>query len=317
MHTSTPMPTTIAGVPVTNLDRVVYPDAGVTKGDLFDYYEAVAELMLPHVARRLLTLVRHPKGLGGDAFFQKHGGEGTPAIVPRLLLPKQEAEGREPYVYVEDLRALVALVQIGVLEFHVWNSRVPDVALPDQIVFDLDPGPGVAFADVVAAARDVRRRLESAGLVPFVKTTGGAGLHVIAPIVPEHGWDVVTAFAKIVARRLARDEPERYIDRVAKSRRSGRIFVDWMRNGWNRNQVAAWSTRARPGATVSMPLRWPELKPSLDPARFDVRGALRRARTLKRDPWADFEASRVRLTLEMAEALDATSSSRTRARGRS
>lgn len=296
----------VAGVAVTNLDRVVYPDDGITKADLFAYYEAVAPLMLPHLAGRLLTLVRHPKGLGGDAFFQKHGGEGTPEIVPRFVVPQKEAEGKEPYVYVDDLPAVVSLVQIGVLEFHVWNSRVPDIERPDQIVFDLDPGPDVGFADVVTAARLLRDVLDHAGLVPFVKTTGGRGLHVIAPIVPGHGWNIVTTLAKLVARRLAFDEPDRYTDRVAKSRRSGRIFVDWMRNGFNRNQIAAYSTRARPGATVSVPLHWRELRAGLDPARFDVRSVVRRVRSLREDPWADWERARRAITPEIVSTLGAS-----------
>ncbi len=294
---------TVAGVPVSNPERVVYPDAGIRKRDLFAYYEAVAEVMLPHVAGRLLTLVRHPKGLGGDAFFQKHGGEGTPDIVPRLLLPEQETEGKDPYLYIEELPHLIALVQLGVLEFHVWNSRVPEVHLPDQIVIDLDPGPGVSFGDVVDAARLVRARLDDLGLVPFVKTTGGKGLHVVAPITPQHGWDIITPLARLVAKRLAFDQPERYTDRVAKSRRGGRIFVDYMRNGWNRNQIAPYSTRASAAATVSVPLRWRELRASLDPARYDVRAVMRRVRSQQEDPWAGFDDGRRAITLGMVEAL--------------
>ena len=298
------MAETRAGIGVTNLDRVVFPDAGVTKRELFEYYDAVAPLMLPHLERRLLTLVRHPKGLGGDAFFQKHGGTGTPDVVPRFVVPEKQAEGKDPYVFVDELPALIALVQIGVLEFHVWNSRVPDIERPDQIVFDLDPGPGVPFARVVDAARDVRARLQKLGLTPFVKTTGGKGLHVITPIMPEHGWDIVHAFARIFARAMASDAPDLYTSKVGKARRDGRIYVDYLRNNYNANQVAAWSTRARPDATVSMPLAWTELKPTLDPARYDVRGALRRARALKADPWREFDAARARLTVEMVAALE-------------
>ena len=300
---------TVAGIAVTNLDRVVYPDDGITKADLFAYYEAVAPRLMPHLERRLLTLVRHPKGLGGDAFFQKHGGEGTPAEVARFVVASKEAEGKEPYVYVEQLPAVIALVQIGVLEFHVWNSRVPDIDRPDQIVFDLDPGPGVAFGDVVAAARAVRERLQGAGLVPFLKTTGGSGLHVIAPIEPEHGWNIVTALARLVARRLAFDEPDRYTDRVAKSRRSGRIYIDWMRNGFNRNQIAAYSTRARRGAPVSVPLHWRELRASLDPARFDVRTVPRRLKSMKEDPWAGWEEARRPITPQTVASLESRSRS--------
>ena len=296
-------PATVAGVPVTNLDRLVYPEAGVRKRELFEYYEGVADAMLPHLSRRLLTLVRHPKGLGGDAFFQKHGGAGTPDIVPRLLLPEQKSEGKDPYLYVETLPHLIALVQLGVLEFHVWNSRVPDVELPDQIVIDLDPGPRVGFGEVIEAARLVRARLHAVGLVPFVKTTGGKGLHVVAPIEPLHGWDIVTPVTRLLAKRLAFEQPERYTDRVAKSRRGGRIFVDYMRNGWNRNQIAPYSTRARPEATVSMPLHWRELRATLDPARYDVRTALRRVRSRPDDPWSGFDDARRAITPEMVEAL--------------
>ena len=205
----------IHGIQVTNLDRVVYPDAGVTKRELFDYFDAVAQPMLVHLESRLLTLVRHPKGVGGDAFFQKHGGEGTPEVVPRFVVPRKQAEGKEPYVYVDAEPALFALVQIGVLEFHVWNSRVPEIDKPDQIVFDLDPGPRVSFAEVIDGAREVRRRLAAIGLAAFVKTTGGKGLHVVAPIVPEHGWEIIGALARILARGMARDDPDRFTSSVS------------------------------------------------------------------------------------------------------
>lgn len=296
-------PPRVAGVPVTSLDRLVYPEAGLTKRDLFDYYQAVAELMLPHTAERPLTLVRCPDGVPGECFFQKHGGEGTPEIVPRVRVREKEAEGKEPYVFVDRLPALIALVQLGVVEFHVWNSRVSDVESPDQIVFDLDPGEGVSFERVVEAAREVRDRLQALGLVPFLKTTGGKGLHVIAPIEPTHGWDVVAGFAKLLAQRMARSEPERYTAKLSRSKRGGRIFVDYLRNGRNANQVAPFSTRARPAATVSVPLRWDELRPSLDPGRYTVPTVLRRLRSLKEDPWGDFEAGRREITVDMVKAL--------------
>lgn len=185
----------------------------------------------------------------------------------------------------------------------MWNSRVAALAIPDQIVFDLDPAEDVPFQRVVTAARQVRDRLEQLGLVPFLKTTGGKGLHVIAPIRPVHGWDIVAVLAKLLARRMAREHAERYTSRLTKSHRGGRIFIDYLRNGYNRNQIAAYSTRARPTATVSVPLRWDELTPSLDPSRYDVRTVLRRIRSLKEDPWAGFESARRDITMDTVAAL--------------
>jgi bifunctional non-homologous end joining protein LigD len=209
----------------------------------------------------------------------------------------------EPYVYIDGLPSVIALVQLNVLEFHVWNSRIQHLEEPDQLVFDLDPGEGLPYVRIVDAARAVRDRLRDLGLNPFVKTTGGKGLHVVTPIIPSHPWQAVTLFAKLFARALARERPDRYTDSVSKRRRKDRIFIDYLRNGRNANQVAAYSTRARPNGTVSVPLRWNELKSSVDPGRYDIRSVLRRIRSLREDPWADFDEARRELTSDMARAL--------------
>ncbi len=296
-------PATVAGVRVTSLERVVYPGPGVTKSDLFDYYSDIAELMLPHLRERPLTLVRCPGGVDEECFYQKHGGEGTPDIVPRVDVKSPDEKAAELYLYVDELPALIALVQLGVLEFHVWNSRVAELERPDQVVFDLDPAEDLDFRRVVEAAREVRDRLREVGLVPFLKTTGGKGLHVVVPIEPTHDWEVINGFAKVFAQGLASAQPERYTANMSKAKRAGRIFVDYLRNARDATQVAAYSTRAREGATVSVPIRWDELRPSLDPGRYTVKTVPRRVRSLKADPWEDFEKSRRELTFDMVEAL--------------
>ena len=292
----------VAGVRVTSRDRVVYPAKGITKGEVLDYYEAVSPWLMPHLCDRPLTLVRCPDGAEGECFYQKHGGEGTPDIVPRVEI-EQDAPGDEPYVYIDDLPAVIALVQLNVLEFHVWNARVEQLDEPDQLVFDLDPGEGLPFERVVEAARDVRDRLTAVGLEPFLKSTGGKGLHVMVPLRATQPWDAVKGFAKLVARVMAREQPDRYTDRMAKDERHGRIFIDYLRNGRNANQIAAYSTRARPGATVSVPLRWDELRPSFDPARYDIRTVLRRLRSLSADPWEGFDDARREITPAMVTEL--------------
>lgn len=301
MKRQLPTSIAVAGTRVTSIDRVVYPDDGVTKGDLVAYYDTVFEAMLPHLRERPVTLLRCPDGVGRECFFQKHGGEGTPAVVPRVNV-RGEGSEEEPYVYVDGRPALMALVQLNVLEFHVWNSRVDDLEHPDQLVFDLDPGPGLAFREIVRAAREIRDRLREVRLTSFVKTTGGKGLHVIVPLRPVHPWSVVTTFAKVFARVLAREQPERYTARL-RGAREGRIFIDYLRNGRNANQVAAYSTRARPGATVSVPLRWDELRSSLDPRTYHVRSVARRVRAQAADPWEGFEKARAEITVDVVERL--------------
>jgi bifunctional non-homologous end joining protein LigD len=274
----------VAGVRLSHPDKVLYPEQGITKQDLADYYLAAAERMLPHVARRPLTLVRCPAGSAKKCFYQRHAGSG----VPDELAEVQIAGFAEPYLYIKDTAGLIALVQMGVLEVHPWGARIDRPDRPDRIVFDLDPGDGLDFAAVAAAALEVRARLEGLGLAAFAKTTGGKGMHVVVPIARRHTWPAVKAFAKATAEAMAADAPERFLTRIAKAERKGRIFIDYLRNDPTATAVGPYSTRARAGVPVAMPLAWDEVTPALDPTDFTLTGARRRiARTP--DPWADIE----------------------------
>ncbi len=248
----------IAGVPLTHPDKVLWQTQGATKRDLAEYYAAIAERILPHVANRPLTLVRCPSGSGGACFVQKHPWAGLHKAVRRVH------SGAEVWLAVDDLPGLVALVQMGVLELHPWGATTDDLERPDRIVFDLDPDEGVSWERVVAGAREIRANLEALGLRSFVKTTGGKGLHVVLPVEPAVSWEAAKTFAHDVAVRHAEQQPERYTTNPQKEARSGRIFLDHLRNSRGATAVAAYSTRARPGAPVATPLDWDAL--SDDPA---------------------------------------------------
>lgn len=273
----------IAGVTLTHPDKVLWQTQGLTKRGLAEFYAGIAERILPHVANRPLTLVRCPSGSDGACFVQKHPWAGLHKAVRRV-----HSSG-EDWLAVDNLAGLIALVQMGVLELHPWGATVDDLERPDRVVFDLDPDEGVPWAQVVAGAREIRADLEALGLRSFVKTTGGKGLHVVLPIEPAADWEVVKTFAHDVAARLAVKQPECYTTNPLKEARSGRIFLDHLRNSRGATAVAPYSTRARPGAPVATPLAWEAL--SDDPA------ATRRtaADLPKGDPWTGFFAVRQRL----------------------
>jgi bifunctional non-homologous end joining protein LigD len=275
----------VEGVRLTNPDKVLYPEQGITKLELAHYYCAVAERMLPHVANRPVTMVRCPTGRQKNCFYQRHAGSGVPRQLRKVTVPGFD----NPYLYIADLPGLVAMAQMGVLEIHPWGVTVAEPARPDRIIFDLDPDEGLGFADVVRAAVEVRERLDALGLQSFVKTTGGKGLHVVLPIRPAYDWPRVKGFAKAVSDRMAADAPGRYLTRISKAEREGRIFIDYLRNDATSTAVAPYSTRSRPGAPVAMPLEWEELAPGLDPAAFTVRTAPARTGSAP-DPWAALPA---------------------------
>jgi bifunctional non-homologous end joining protein LigD len=281
----------VAGVRLSSPDKMLYPGQGITKGELADYYEKVAERMLPHAAFRPVTMVRCPAGSETKCFYQRHAGSGVPEQLRAVTIPGFD----EPYLYIADLPGLIAMVQIGVLEIHPWGVRVERPDKADRIVFDLDPAEGLGFAEVIAAAREVRARLRALGLESFVKTTGGKGLHVVVPIDPKTGWKEVKAFAKTVSAQMAADAPGRYLTTMSKAARAGRIFIDYLRNDPTSTAVAPYSTRARPGAPVATPLRWDELGPKLDPKSFTIRTVPARISRQRADPWE--EMPKLRQTL--------------------
>ena len=293
----------VAGVRLTNPGRVLYPGQGITKRDLALFYEAIGERILPHVAARPLTMLRCPRGEGEACFYQKHADDAFPDSVLRVPVPEANGEVAQ-YVAIDSLPGLIALVQFGVLEFHVWGSRLDDLERPDRLVFDLDPGPRVQWTDVVTSTRTLGETLEGLGLPAFLKTTGGKGLHVEVPIVPEHDWETVKMFTQAVAQRVARGDPGRYTLNASKSKRSGRIFLDYLRNGRGATAVTAYSTRARKGAPVATPVRWDELGPRLSPDRYNVRNLRRRLAALGEDPWHAFEKSRASLTSAIEEIIE-------------
>jgi bifunctional non-homologous end joining protein LigD len=293
----------VAGVRLTNPDRVLYPEQGITKLDLAHYYEDIADWILPQLRGRPLSLLRCPQGRSQTCFFQKHPQQAMANHIPRVRI--REKSGTRTYLYVDTLADLVALVQAGTLELHVWGSRVTDLERPDILVMDLDPAPGLPWTEVVRTAQTVRTRLEALGLAAFVRTTGGKGLHVVTPLVPALGWDEVKAFAHGLVRSLAQDEPKRFTTNMSKAQRQGRIFLDYLRNGRGATAIASYSTRAREGAPVAVPVRWNELTPSLSGDRYAVGTVRRRLKALRADPWADFEAARRPLTRTMLDAVNA------------
>jgi bifunctional non-homologous end joining protein LigD len=283
-------PVEVAGVRITHPDRVLYPPQGITKIDLARFYESIADWVLPHLRGRPTSLVRCPEGISQECFYQKHVGTWAPAALRRVRIQEKKKVGE--YLVVEDLPGLIGLVQIGILEIHTWNAVADRLEQPDRLVFDLDPGDDVAWRDVVVAARRLRERLQHLGLESFLKTTGGKGLHLVVPIDPGPSWTDCLAFARSIAGELARESPGSFTVDVAKSERRGRIYLDYLRNLRGATAVAAYSTRARPGAPVSTPLAWEELGPRLRSDHFTVSNLPRRLASLRRDPWNDYARTR-------------------------
>lgn len=296
----------VAGVPISSADRLLYPALSLTKLELARFYERIAEWILPHLRDRPLTLVHCPVGVGSPCRFMKHSKVWAPAPVRRVRIHEKTKLGE--YLIVDDVAGLIGLIQMDVLELHTWNSRFGAVDQPDRIVIDLDPGPEVPFREVISAARLVRSALSALKLESFVKTTGGVGLHVVVPIEPELGWDETLAFARRFSEVIVRHDPSRYTTRFIKRGRENKILIDYLRNNRTNTSVAAYSTRARPTAPLSVPLAWDELSPRLTPQRFTVTTLERRLRRLGADPWRRYGRVRQRLSSELVQALGASGS---------
>ena len=292
---------TVAGVHLTHPDRVLYPDQGLTKAELAQFYADIAGWILPHVVNRPLTIVRCPGGSQNKCFYQKNVGEGLPVAIHGVSIEGKEAD--KTYISIKDIKGLVSLVQIGVLEIHPWGSRIDKLERPDRMVFDLDPGEGVSYPGVVEAAFKIRDILDGLGLVSFVKTSGGKGLHVVVPLDRRSGWEEMKSFSKAVADGVVKLEPGKYIATASKAKRKGKIFIDYLRNNRDATTVAAYSTRARNGAPVSTPITWDELSPDLTPNKYNVGNLRARLSSLKEDPWKDFFTTRQSITAAMKKKV--------------
>jgi bifunctional non-homologous end joining protein LigD len=291
----------ICGITITHADKILWPasktNPPVSKRELAEYYEAAADRLLPELKGRPLSLVRAPDGINGERFFQRHKLMGAAGKIATIRV----AGEKEPFLAVSKACDLVALGQAGVLEIHPWGSKPGDPETPARLIFDLDPNPDVSFADVIAAAKEMKGRLEDCGLTAFVKTTGGKGIHVVTPIkgstkVPAT-WEDAKLFAHVLCQTMERAGPEHYTTNMSKKQRGGKIFLDYLRNDRMATAVAAWSPRAREGATIAVPLKWSELNAKLDPKKFTIANAkalLRRA-----DPWKDM--AKAAGSLEMAK----------------
>jgi bifunctional non-homologous end joining protein LigD len=286
----------VAGVALSNPERILFPEQGVSKRELARYYEAIADWILPHIIDRALTLVRCPQGRAKKCFYQKHWSAALPEAVESVVI--REKQGPEPYVVIRDLQGLISLVQVSVLELHPWGARIDQLERPDVMVFDLDPGEGVEWKNVKQAAVDVREVLAEAELTSFVRTSGGKGLHVVVPITRRSSWEDVGDFAQDIAVGLARRSPERYVSRMRKSLRQGRIFVDYLRNRRGATSIASYSTRAHPGAPVATPLAWDELPDLTASNQWTLQNVPQRLESLNSPPWDTFASLRQSLTRE-------------------
>jgi bifunctional non-homologous end joining protein LigD len=271
----------VGGIELSHADRPLW--LGVTKQDLAKYWLAVAEHALPGLAQRPLSIVRCPEGVEGEHFFLKNGH----GILPPQI--REGSVGRSPYLAIDGVEGLIALAQMSAIELHPWGATETDPTHPDRLVFDLDPGEGVAFRDVVKAAHEVRDRLERLGLQSFCRTTGGKGLHVVVPIEPDLPWDEAKPWCRAFAELLSQEKPEQYLPTLSKAERRGRILIDWLRNGLGATAVSSFCPRARPGAAVATPLSWKEVTPKLDPASFTIKTVPARLSRLRSAPWAGFD----------------------------
>lgn len=285
----------IAGVKITHPDRVLHLGQGLTKLGLAQYYAEVAPWILPELIGRPLSLFRCPGDHKQGCFFQKHIKDGMSPALRQIPVP--EKDGIATYIGIDDVTGLIALVQFGVVEFHPWGSRADDLEHPDRLIFDLDPDPSVAWPAVTGAALALRARLESVGLRSFLKTTGGKGLHVVVPILPDASWADAKSFARSIAEDLVAEAPDAYVATMTKAKRKGKIFIDFFRNDRGATAVSAYSTRARSGAPIATPIGWDELESGLRGDHFNVGNIFRRLTTLDADPWADIYKIRQRLPL--------------------
>ena len=277
----------VAGVAITHPQRVLYPEAGLRKLDIVRYYERIAPVMLPYIRNRPLALVRCPSGPASHCFFQKHAEVGDIPGIKTVEI--EESQGVHPYVIANSVHALVGLAQMNVIELHSWGARSDRLEQPDTLILDLDPDAGLPWTRVTEAAMLMHTLLQELGLESFLKTTGGKGLHVVVPLSRRHSWDEVKNFARACADHLVHANPGRFTAEASKTKRKGKVFIDYLRNARGALAVAPYSVRARSGATVATPLRWDELNEKLHPDDFNVATTIARIER-EDDPWRGYAA---------------------------
>jgi bifunctional non-homologous end joining protein LigD len=291
------------GIRISSPRRIIYPQQGITKVELAHYCDAVAPRMLPYVVNHPLSLLRCPKGSGDECFFQKHASAGFPDALLRVNVIEKSGK-RAEYLYVDDVKGIMAAVQMGTLEFHIWGSKIDAIEKPDRLVFDLDPDETVDFGVVALAAAVLRRRLDKLGLQTVPLVTGGKGVHVIAPLRRTAEWQQVKSFAKAFATQLAADEPDVFTATMSKSRRRGRIFVDWLRNERGSTAIAPYSTRARKNGPVATPVGWNELEDLSAANCFRIDDVMKRLE--RKDPWERSKSWRQSITAKLLDQVSAS-----------
>lgn len=294
-------PAEVAGVRISHPDRIVDKSTDTRKIDLVQYYEAVADWMLPHLQDRPVSLVRAPEDIGGELFFQRHSQK---LSIPNVTQHPGLDPGHPPLITVDTLKALVGAAQMGTIEFHTWNAVVSNIEKPDRMVFDLDPDTSLGWERMIEAAQLTRSLLEELGLTSFCKTSGGKGFHVVVPLAKYAGWDEVKAFSQAVAQHMATTLPKTFSAKMGAQNRKQKIFVDYLRNNRGSSTVAAFSARARSGLGVSVPLSWDEVATTTSGDQWTIENVHERLEDLKRDPWADYTKTRQRITAAMKKRLD-------------
>jgi bifunctional non-homologous end joining protein LigD len=289
----------VAGVHISHPDRLIYPDQGISKVQLARYYDSIGDWIVPHVKGRPLTLVHCPAGIASPCIYLKHAKQWGPNALRRVRIQEKTKVGE--YLVADSIEAVISLAQMGIVEVHTWNSVDDDIERPNRIVWDLDPGSEVTWKDVVSAAKVVRDVLAALALESWVKTTGGRGLHVVMPMKPARNWSECLEFSRAVAVAIERTDPQRYTTAFAKAGRERKILIDYLRNNRTNTSVSAFSPRARPGAMVSMPLEWRELRGG--PERWTLLTVPQRLKRLKADPWAGYWTASQRLSKASTGAM--------------
>jgi bifunctional non-homologous end joining protein LigD len=291
----------VAGVKISHPERIIDKRTGTRKIDLVQYYESVADWLLPHLKDRPVSLVRAPEDIGGELFFQKHSQK---LSIPNVTQHPGLDRGHPPLITIDTLKALIGAAQMGTVELHTWNALASNIEKPDRMVFDLDPDPALGWDKMIEAAQLTRTLLEELGLVSFCKTSGGKGLHVVVPLTKHAGWDEVKAFSQAVAQHMAATLPGHFAAKMGPQNRKRKIFVDYLRNNRGSSTVAAFSARARPGLGVSVPLAWGEMADTKSGDQWTVANLHERLAGLPQDPWADYAKTRQRINAAMRKRLD-------------